>query len=315
MYVIQCPLVIKFVSQFLFRFFLFVLGFKGLRCGDSSAALQTLKSISVNDSKNVVESTIMNLISLLSDNQIKHGAMWKSFSSTNFVVARRDVSELYYRYKTTPSSDESDRYKAAVLALISGSEQIGRSSQVLSTVDDFMFASLWHAVYSDQNTVESIAKMGKMIKKKGPKHFDGESFQKVWNYVYPLLLAQQWGEAITHLASQCGSAGLLEASHLAICLSIENVFNESSLLDDIVASNDRSISLVSMLLVNYSKSFQQTDPEAALQYLVRIPGESRAYTSGSVSKDAKKEVCMQVFFVFLPCLFISTRYYRFRYGR
>jgi hypothetical protein len=105
----------------------------------------------------------MKLISLLSDNQIKHGAMWKSFSSTNFVVARRDVSELYYRYKTTPSSDESDRYKAAVLALISGSEQIGRSSQVLSTVDDFMFASLWHAVYSDQNTVESIAKMGNYL--------------------------------------------------------------------------------------------------------------------------------------------------------
>ena len=241
----------------------------------------------MNDSKNVIEPAILDLMSILANNQVKSGTMWKSSlaSSPDMTAARRDVSELFHRYKTTPSDRDSERYKIAVLALISGTEQIGRSSRVLSSVDDFMFASLWHSVHSDQSTVELISKMGKMLKKKGPAHFEGDNAQKAWGYAYPLLLSQQFGEALSHLATHGGNAGLLEAAHMAICISSVNAFNECSLLNDKDAT-----SLITMLLVNYSRSFQQVDAEAAVEYLVRIPNESGVCIPNSISENAKKEV-------------------------
>ncbi|GMI09390.1 hypothetical protein TrRE_jg11955, partial [Triparma retinervis] len=107
----------------------------------------------------------------------------------------------------------------------------------------------------------------------GPGHFQKDSGNDSWAYAYPLLVAQQWEKALTHLAEN-SSEGLLEATHLAITLGNSRVFG---------VPGSPGNQLLASLLVSYSTSIQNRDPEAALEYLVLMPGDP-----GSIRMQVKR---------------------------
>jgi len=208
--------------------------------------------------------------------------------------ARRKVSDLYFRYKCTAISDKSDCYKAAALALMSVAEPVSHSTGVLPTVEDFMFATLWYALTSNSNTIDQVIKLGKKIRKGGPSHFENDKAMKGWGYAFPLLVSQQWDAALKHLAS-CGKTGLLlEAAHLSICISRAGCFSERSILDSKAETESGYSEFVGMILVNYSKGFQQIDPEAALEYLLCIPDETERIFSRKLNKNSRHHVSLDI---------------------
>mmetsp|Transcript_24341 Transcript_24341/g.37515 ORF Transcript_24341/g.37515 Transcript_24341/m.37515 type:complete len:682 (-) Transcript_24341:307-2352(-) len=268
-----------------------------LRCGDAIAALETLQSVRMDGQDGTIEPAIVHLLQLLATSQSKTGTIWDATLDQETLVARRDVGEFYHRSKATVSAGiTSSRYKTGALALLSAVEQLTPSSGILPTVDDYLFASIWYAVQSDgksssgDSTVALIAKLGKNIKTYGPAHFEKGASTKGWGYAYPLLVSQQWGSALSHLASIGGSKDLLEATHLALVIAWYRGFVESKLLKDKVSMDGGTCKLLTSLFGNYSKTFQDADPAAAVGYLVQIPDESGVSQLGTVSKQAKNQI-------------------------
>ena len=144
------------------------------------------------------------------------------------------------------------------------------SEGVIGTIEDYLFAAMWDATEggfgSTARTPDAVKKLGDLLTYWGPGHFQKDSNNDSWAYAYPMLVAQQWEKALTHLAENSNS-GLLEATHLAIVLGNGRVFG---------VSNSSGNQLLTSLLVSYSTSIQNRDPEAALEYLVLIPGDAAA---------------------------------------
>lgn len=280
----------------LLTFFLLLKSYRrtqGLRCGDAIAALETLQSVRMDGQDGAIEPAIMNLLHLLASSQSRTGSIWDATPCQEILAARRDVGEFYHRSKAT-----SSRYKTGALALLSAVEQLSPSSGILPTVDDYLFASIWFAVQSgDKSSLGNgalalIAKLGKNIKTYGSAHFEKGASTKGWGYAYPLLVAQQWGAALSHLASIGGSKDLLEATHLALLISRYRGFAESKLLEDKISMDGGACRLLTSLFANYSKTFQDANPAAAVGYLVQIPDESEVSQVRVVSKQAKNQVSL-----------------------
>ncbi len=207
-------------------------------------------------------------------------------------------------------------YRAACLALLSGAESISEVSVLESfglvkTVEDYLYASLWHALHlADtsssiggegglQNVSKAVSRLGKLVNQWGPSYFEQQednfgdvsasaavaaaagmasATQKVpvsggWAYTLPLLASQQYDTALAYLAEAGGGLGLLQATHVGIIMDAAGL----SVSDYSTTSSHMpsSQALVPMLVASFSASLQGMDAEAALKYLVLMSGKGK----------------------------------------
>jgi len=241
--------------------------------------------------------------------------------SQTMLQSRRQVCELYERTKTRMSSLSGGAnvempfvpYRAACLALLGGAESISEvsvleSSGLVKTVEDYLYASLWHALHlADttssiggegglQNVSRAVARLGKLVNQWGPSYFEQQddfgdvsassavaaaagvasAAQKMpvsggWAYTLPLLASQQYATALAYLAEAGGGLGLLQATHVGVLMDAAGL----SVSDYSNASNAPSQTLVPMLVASFSASLQGLDAEAALKYLVLLSSKGK----------------------------------------
>eukprot|EP00986_Skeletonema_menzelii_P009664 scaffold4427_cov142-Skeletonema_menzelii.AAC.9 len=234
--------------------------------------------------------------------------------------SRRQVGELYERTKTHMSTSSGGAnvelfvpYRAACLALLSGAESISEvavleSSGLVKTVEDYLYASLWHALHlADtsssiggegglENVSKAVARLGKLVNEWGPSYFEQQddfgdvsassavaaaagvasAAQRLpvsggWAYTLPLLASQQYATALAYLAEAGGGLGLLQATHVCVVMDAAGLL----VSDYSDASNAPSQALVPMLVASFSASLQGLDAEAALKYLVLLSGKGK----------------------------------------
>lgn len=139
--------------------------------------------------------------------------------SQSIMQSRRQVSDLYQRTKTRSSQSSSDAtmeqnlyYRAACLAMLGGSESISEaatleSSGLVKTVEDYMYASLWHALHlADNDATSSIA--GSLGSGGG-----GVGLRKVAEAVARLsVLVNQWGPSYFEMDDDAGKMHSASAS-------------------------------------------------------------------------------------------------------
>eukprot|EP00984_Skeletonema_dohrnii_P011681 scaffold4689_cov142-Skeletonema_dohrnii-CCMP3373.AAC.2 len=190
--------------------------------------------------------------------------------SQTMLQSRRQVCELYERTKTRMSSlsgggannvEPFVPYRAACLALLGGAESISEvsvleSSGLVKTVEDYLYASLWHALHlADttssiggegglQNVSRAVARLGKLVNQWGPSYFEQQD---------------DFGDV-------SASSAVAAAAGVATGLSVSDYSN---------ASNAPSQTLVPMLVASFSASLQGLDAEAALKYLVLLSGKGK----------------------------------------
>jgi hypothetical protein len=227
-----------------------------LRCGDATAALHVLDA-----TNNQVNPFVRRILAALSQAQGNFPCIWDAARPPITSVAdRQAAADLYDRLK---HQDSTDPFHLACLALLifRDSEAI-LSSPVIKTTEDYMFVGLWYALQQTYPQ-ESIAELGKNIQELGPASFPTET---EWAFALPLMAAQQYRAALTHVAK----SNLVQATHVALVLHAAGVD-----LNDF-GSTDQSSCLLTSLLLDYSKQLQQKDSLAVIEYLVRIPSEKRA---------------------------------------
>ena len=319
-----------------------------LRCGDAASALEILKFTNSNESEQQI---LLSLLEPMATHQFNLGksCLWdnpKTNSSNSSIPANisttlsQSLADVYQRAKArsssasvSSSSSSMDRYKLAVLALLSLVEtpqSILSISGIVNTIEDYLFCTLWDAVqiiepasvlpssYGTQTTAlgqpltnipgsssssssscsDKIKKLGKLVKHWGPEYFQAENDMSGWAYGMPLLAAQQFQSAIVHLAD-VGSQrknGLIHATHLGIALDSSNIDMLDLGVTDEKSGKDASSMLLKNLLTSYSSTFQNIDPEASLEYLVRVPSASE---SGMGTMNIGNETRNQVSFFFL----------------
>jgi nuclear pore complex protein Nup93 len=280
----------------------------GLRCGDALAAFQTVQAVSRSgQEQSGVEPSVWELLSHLARHQSSlsggdNDFVWAAAGNSNTAGltipdhVQKEVDELYQRTSSRLSTTTStaanisqiESFKLATLALLcqSNDETTGGTSGVEETIEDYLFTKLWVAVSGTctgkiNDVTPPIAQLGTLIQHWGPKYFEsGEDSSNLhsggWAYAMPLLIAQQFETALTHLASVGGPLGLLQACHLGIVLetakvSMRDLGPDGDNNDD---EDKRGSNLYASLLTSYSRWIKNADPPAALEYLVRIPDET-----------------------------------------
>ena len=222
-------------------------------------------------------------------------------------------------------------YEVAVLALLSFTpmENTTVCSIVQSTSEDYVFMGLWNAIRAgsrsgagvgvgasmasvagDEEGVDTVCALVDNIKHYGPAHFEDSSTgadeqDDGWVYATLLLLCQQYKSGLGYLAGK-SLEGLSIAVHLALALREVGVA-----LTDLSKNNDALVAApsspigttsshtqdddIAALVMAYSKSLQAVSPAAALNYLVRIPGDV-AYgielkSGHKLSKNGQDQIC------------------------
>ena len=262
-----------------------------------------------------------------------------------------DLRLLSTSASTSAIADEST-YRDACLALLSlgggsdpsalasGPTPGGGSTAAAGTIEDYLYDSLWAATFrqSDVNCAAAIAHLGQSVRHWGPAHFEeqddsaiGTGFGRAvgfgggggrtpisggWAYAVPLLAAQQLATALAYLARVGGAAGLLQATHLAIILSLAGV--------DLVDLTDRGAdgavagligtaagqgapapiegaALLTSLLSSFASTLQGTDAKAALEYLILIPD------AGSLPQSLASSTIGQAARAYVQRLILDTR--------
>ena len=245
-----------------------------LRCFDYAAVVETLQ---IAGSEVEVDQRILHLAQILSQAQASANGgtsqggpagVTRGFNPSALKSARANVTELYHRTKAREATAaEADPYKVAAMNFLSLSDPPTSSEHIVGTIEDYLYLAMWDATEGGYGgtagTPEAVSKLGELLLYWGPAHFQKDSNNDSWSYVYPLLVAQQWEKALTHLAENSNS-GLLEATHLGIVLGNSRVFG---------LENSSGNHLLTSLLVSYSTSIQAHDPEAALEYLVLISSD------------------------------------------
>lgn len=250
--------------------------------------------------------------------------------SQAMLQSRRQVCELYERTKTRMMSSSSSGgggggganlepfvpYRTACLALLGGAESISEapvleSSGLVKTVEDYLYAALWHALHlADtsssivggegglQNVSRAVSRLGKLVNQWGPSYFEQQddfgdvsassavaaaagvttsASQKLpvsggWAYTLPLLASQQYATALAYLAEAGGGLGLLQATHVGVVMDAAGLaVSDCSTVSDDASSQ----TLVPMLVATFSASLQELDAEAALKYLVLLSGKGK----------------------------------------
>lgn len=178
------------------------------------------------------------------------------------------LTELYHRAKNRGE----DIFKVASLGVLSSLPLPG---DVATTIEDYIFSRL-QTVLIASDCGDAMRQFGRDIRHWGVAHF-----KSAWGYALPLLYAQEFETAVTFLGE---NGFLMEATHLAMPMSL-------------VAVKDLP---VETLLVTYANSFQMSDPEAALEYLVRVKNkrviidlilDTKAFSllAGNVADDGRRD--------------------------
>lgn len=214
-----------------------------------------------------MEPHVLRVLSRLASVQSSATCLW-DIPATSYLPEeeREPLVELYYGAKTR---DQTDPYLLASLGLLSLVEPLSTSSQVVNTIEDYLFGALWDAVQKPR-PVEEITKVGQLIKNWGPSYFDETEDSGGWAYALPLLATQQYRTALTHLAEKGGPLGLLQSTHLALVLTFAG-----TALVDLGQQEVSTTCLSTLLLVSYANHLESVDAPAALEYLVRIPDSGR----------------------------------------
>ena len=131
-----------------------------------------------NSDDDIIGADVIHLVSqlaLLQQNQETIFGPTLLHPSQSMIQCQRRVADTYDRMKTLSSSSmrSPDRlyahYQAACLALLGGSESISEastlaSSGLVTTVEDYLYASLWHAIHQadalSPSSASSITMMG-----------------------------------------------------------------------------------------------------------------------------------------------------------
>jgi hypothetical protein len=191
---------------------------KGLRCGDLNAANIVIKHYANatgtgDEDPSVVDPDVGEIVSqLVALQQTRetifggggadlgaHSSQWPKTSLLNptqsIVQCRRRVADSYERTKTRSSSSRTverphAHYRTACLAMLGGSESISEApmleaSGLVTTVEDYLYASLWHAVHlADvppsgggsegelRKVAEAVARLASLVKEWGPTYFE-----------------------------------------------------------------------------------------------------------------------------------------------
>eukprot|EP00559_Dactyliosolen_fragilissimus_P005980 CAMPEP_0184865208 /NCGR_PEP_ID=MMETSP0580-20130426/17315_1 /TAXON_ID=1118495 /ORGANISM="Dactyliosolen fragilissimus" /LENGTH=988 /DNA_ID=CAMNT_0027364305 /DNA_START=27 /DNA_END=2993 /DNA_ORIENTATION=+ len=225
----------------------------------------------------------------------------------------REISELYYRSKTHAITNQIDQYKIAVLALLSQEEPLTSSgTNIIQTIEDFIFATLWHATLShhskdSKNCGDVVIELAKTIYDLGPDHFSdngipaSSSVVAGWTYATPLLSCFQFQSALIHLANAGGNKGLTIATHIALAIVgsggvIEDYGNTDTNEEQSSSTGDNNKTYVSSndilghFLVMHASNLQEVSPQAALEYLVRIPDDKFSDGQQIVPIGSKRRV-------------------------
>jgi len=185
--------------------------------------------------------------------------------------ARQQGSQPYYWDEATSLTQNSggevtfsleDEFEKACCSLLVGNDEVIESSPVVKTIEDFIYISIWHAIFGSAQPDRSLASIGENIKKLGPRHFQGADSNDCWSYVTPLLLVQQYETSMLHLAKGNGEEGIMQATHLSL-------FLEST--RDLEEETSSSQNLLTPLLTEFASHVKKSSISNTLLYLVRIP--------------------------------------------
>jgi len=163
------------------------------------------------------------------------------------------------------------------------------NNPTVQTIEDYLFTHLWIIASSSTTTSSDrdLGTLGQLLKHWGPSYFEPTTVSSGgWAYAMPLLLAQQYQTALTHLANSDMSTnynsyciGLLQATHLAIGLFYAGFPLKDLSIPQLQSTtkDDNDTLFLASLLVSYSKTLQaHCNPEVALEYLVLIPSPTIA---------------------------------------
>lgn len=233
-----------------------------MRCGDAVAARNAL-SIGAGHEVIPEQSLVQTVLGHLAQFQGNASCIWEMGNP----VVTTHIPLLVDLYQKTKNLESDNTFKISVFALLSGSELSS-----FETIEDYLFGRLWLALQSE-NPVPQIEKVGASIRKYGPDYFGGAEENGGWGYALPLLATQQFRTALTFLAEAGGPAGLLQATHLGLALSMGGCS-----LDDL--GRPSSTDLLTALLVKYASTLEQDaslGPSPCLEYLLEIPSRDQSY--------------------------------------
>jgi nuclear pore complex protein Nup93 len=315
-----------------------------LRCGDLVAAQSVLKYASPGTEAGV-DSVVVELVGMLANMQGDEDCIFGVSRSgdspsplgrqtstllspsNSMTMARRAVGDLYEGMKTRYASMSQEQplaaYRAACLAMLGGNESISEASiletsGLVKTVEDYLYASLWHALHlaEDANssdvglkrTCEALARLGTLVKQWGPSYFeqedemDGSAASAVswaskagevssdriprsggWAYALPLLACQQHGTALAYIAEVGGGLGLMQATHLGVVMHAVGIAMGNYTLDSAEGNEENRWRLFPMLAASFSASLQAADVVAALKYLMILSGIGKIMKSQVIS--------------------------------
>jgi hypothetical protein len=162
------------------------------------------------DDPSVVEPDVVDIVAQLAALQRTRETIFGGDASLlnpaqSVVQCRHRVADSYERTKSRSSSSRTPEqphahYRAACLAMLGGSESISEAptlegSGLVTTVEDYLYASLWHALHLAEplptssavltavggrldgglrGVVEAVARLASLVKEWGPAYFEQE---------------------------------------------------------------------------------------------------------------------------------------------
>jgi hypothetical protein len=225
---------------------------KGLRCGDLNAANSILQQFGGSNSNGedmgFIDPAVSDIISQLAQLQQTQETIFGNSGNTTggsptmlqssllnptqtMIQSRRQVADLYERTKTRSQHSSADTtnttistleqqytyYRLACLAMLGGSESISEastleSSGLVKTVEDYLYASLWHALHLVDDASSSSSSF---IPASGG---GGGGLRKVAEAVARLsVLINQWGPS--YFEQEEGNGGRMNSASAAVALA------------------------------------------------------------------------------------------------
>ena len=240
-----------------------------LRCGDAIAALEVFQSGTLGTL--LSESVVVEMLTELAAAQGKSPCMWDihSIPYTRPELRQEIESLLSSLDAQDTESSAVGIYQKGFLSLLAG-ENLPTSNDDpgFGTIEDYLAGVISRALLQEEPEL-AVKEVADMIDSYGASYFGIESGG--WGFAWPLLVTQQYRKALSHLANIDGSAGLLQATHLALLLDASGVD-----VDDI-GSTSTAENFATVLLVAYAADLLTIDVScsAPLEYIARIPDRRR----------------------------------------
>ena len=241
-----------------------------LRCGDANAALPALEQIPQ------LDEAVRRLLVAMTRAQGNSSCLWDGRASI-LRLDRSDqetVGKQLEDFDARAVSTTGSEYKTAVLQLLSGSKPwpfTFEPKEGFQTIEDYLTGALWVSTLQT-NPVDRLIQIADELLQRGASSF-GDPSSGGWSFALPLLATQQYQKALIWLAQSGGPMGLLHAVHIGLVLSydgfsIRNLGHTDSIGNETIAN----------LLLAYSNEIvKEHGPLVALDYLVHIPNNVRAY--------------------------------------